>query len=250
MTYSYRTKQSNQWKVIIDRYDSLYMRPPTKKRRHKKPVSVFKITVIDPISGQPIYQKPLWLMGSGSSITEIDLESIFLAYNLRFNIEHWFRFGKQQLLLDHFQTCDLVHSDHWLLFPVLATHMLYHSKDVACENRRPWEAKRNDCDLSPSQVRRAMGKVLNEIGSPAKSPTVRGVGKGRPRGYQAEPRAPQPVNYKQPQKSRERKVTIIVESDDLSSLGRIDLKAQNLPCAGSKLKKSVEELLKTGAATI
>jgi DDE superfamily endonuclease len=241
------TSTGKKWQVTIDRFDHLCMKGKAELRLYEKTISIFRITVRDD-SGELIYQAPLWLAGSGKSIREIALQYIFHAYHLRFNIEHWFRFCKQQLLLDDFQTCDLSHARDWLLFPVIATHMLYHSKELAAGCHRPWE-KTTD-KLTPTQVKRSMDKILDQVGTPAADPKCRGIGQGRKPATRLTPRPDCPIQFKTQKKAGAGKIVIHVAADNIDQLGDVSINAHNLPGCGRQLKKALNQLIKTGASSL
>ena len=48
----------------------------------------------------------------GERRIELSLLDIYEAYLQRYDLEHFFRFGKQKLLLDKFQTPDDQHEEH------------------------------------------------------------------------------------------------------------------------------------------
>ena len=49
--------------------------------------------------GGPAYQNPMWLVVIGEERCNLSLVEIYDAYNQRYDLEHFFRFGKQRLLL-------------------------------------------------------------------------------------------------------------------------------------------------------
>jgi hypothetical protein len=56
----------------------------------------------------------------GERRNELTLLDIFQAYQRRYDIEHFFRFGKQRLLLDRYQTPETGHEEKWWLMAHLA----------------------------------------------------------------------------------------------------------------------------------
>ena len=62
--------------------------------------------------------------------------------------------------------------------------------------RQPWERKERPA--TPQQVRRAMGRILLELGTPAKASQPRGKSPGWLRGRQREPAPTYPVIKKEP----------------------------------------------------
>ena len=49
----------------------------------------------------------------GEQRRQLTLKEIYEAYNQRYDLEHFFRFGKQKLLLDAYQTPETRHEENW-----------------------------------------------------------------------------------------------------------------------------------------
>jgi len=241
---------NTDWRLKIERFDNLLIRGKKDLPLHDKPMSIFKITVFDQ-AGSPLYREPLWLVGVGHKVKSIALEYIFLAYHLRFDIEHWFRFAKRHLLLDQFQSADLEHIENWLLYPMLATHQLDCARDVVTECHRPWETTNQNKPLAAAQIKRGMGQVLHAVGTPAGPPKTRGIGSGRAVGSKnVEQREKSPIQFKTPKKLFAGKVTIKIPLDSPQGLGQAELNVESLPEIGKGIRKSLKTLLHDGQATL
>ena len=248
ITFHKTTK--TDWRLKIERFDNLLMRGKRDMPMHEKPISVFKITVFDQ-SGSPLYKEPLWLAGVGCKVRLIALEYIFLAYYLRFGIEHWFRFAKRQLLLGQFQSVELDHIESWLLFPMLASHQLDCARDLVQEAHRPWEKPNREKPLSGSQIKRGMSKVLQAVGTPAAPPKPRGIGTGRVKGSKnSEQREESPIQFKSPKKIFTGKITIKVPSDSMEGLSQAVLNVERLPNIRDEVKSALKMLLYEGEETV
>lgn len=246
--FQHRTNQGKIWRVSAARFDGLLIKSKGEHNLKDKPVSIFRITVRDE-KGERLYKEPLWLIGSGQATQSVSLEDIFQGFHLRFKIEHWFRFAKQRLLFNDFQTSDIEHADNWLNLPVLATHMLYHSRDLASACHRPWE-KHSDL-LSPTQVKRSMGSVLDKIGSPAKAPKLRGIGTGRKAGSRNQTvKETRPVQFKTERPSSSEKIVIKIGMTGSNGLGDVSIKGHNLSGSSLVLKNALQELINTGQASL
>lgn len=244
----HETSKGTTWTITIARFDGLFVKGKPEFNLQDKLFSIFRILVKDS-EGKLIYKDPLWLIGSGQESKNISLENVFLGYHLRFNIEHWFRFAKQNLLFGQFQTSDIAHADNWLHFSILATHMLYHAKELATPCHRPWEKPKDR--LSPAQVKRVMSAVLDQVGTPACEPKIRGIGKGRIQGSTNHHSRPDlPIEFKGPKSVKGGKLVIKLGSDHLGKYGDVQINAHNLPDSGRELKKALAELFSTGKATL
>jgi len=57
----------------------------------------------------------------------------------RYDIEHYFRFGKQRLLMDAFQSHETDHEERWWQLCTLAYVQLFLCKEFAQAMPEPWE---------------------------------------------------------------------------------------------------------------
>lgn len=154
---------------------------------------VVRVEFLTP-TGQPMYQRPLWLFWSGPDT--VSLEALALMYLLRFGIEHFFRFAKQRLGLLIAQTPDLAASMTWVWLVALAYTQLLLARTVVAAQPRPWDPKsRRDPQrpLTPGQVRQAWPAFSHGLGTPAQEPRPSGNSPGRSPGFQPTPRPRFPV---------------------------------------------------------
>jgi IS4 transposase len=76
-------------------------------------------------SGELLFKRPLWLTAAGKRRMELSLGDIFTSYRHRFDIEHFFRYGKNRLLMDKLQTPDVRHEESWWQLVMIAYAQLY-----------------------------------------------------------------------------------------------------------------------------
>jgi predicted alpha/beta hydrolase len=118
------------------------------------------------------------------------------AYRQRYDLEHFFRFGKQRLLMAADQTPVVEHEENWLTLVQLATVQLWLARDLAGVQLRAWERylpQRASGVASPSQVQRDWERIIRLIGTPAQPPKRRGNAPGRAKSACPERRPRQPV---------------------------------------------------------
>lgn len=102
------------------------------------------------------YDRNLWLEVVGDKKEELSLEDIYCAYKQRFNIEHFFKFGKSKLLMDKLQTTDPKKEEDFMLFGMIAYHLLYYCKLLLNDDKlRKWDNKKRTNLNSPWRVYRA-----------------------------------------------------------------------------------------------
>jgi DDE superfamily endonuclease len=143
--------------------------------------------------GRPRDQCPLWLFWSGPEA--LPLRDLAGMYLLRFGIEHFFRFLKQQLGLLCAHTPELGAEENWVWLVALAYWQLLLAREVVTPVYRPWDpaGQRTAAHLTPGQVKQAWAVFSHELGTPAAAPRPSGKGTGRATGYQPEPRERHPV---------------------------------------------------------
>ena len=183
------------YRVEIQAWSNMLMRGGKNLPMHKHPFTLVKIRLYNQ-KGAALFQKPLWLIVMGDRRMELSLLDIYQAYLQRYDLEHFFRFGKQKLLLDKFQTPDNEHEEHWWRLVTLAYLQLWVAQDAASHLPRPWEQYLPSIinkQITPAMVLRDMSRIIRQIGTPASAPKRRGISPGRPKGLKLTPRKRQPV---------------------------------------------------------
>jgi len=138
-------------------------------------------------SGELLFKRPLWLIAAGARRCELSLLDIFNSYRQRFDLEHFFRFGKERLLMNKIQTPDVNHEEAWWQLVMIAYSQLFLARNMAENTLRPWEkysiALRSPIqEKSPTQTQRDFFRIIQEIGTPAKPVIPRNKSKGREMG--------------------------------------------------------------------
>jgi hypothetical protein len=77
---------------------------------HQNPFTLVRIVSVDE-SGKSLF-KPMWLIIMGKRYSEISLIQAHESYRQCFDLEHTFRFKKQNLLLSDFETPDVEHEQN------------------------------------------------------------------------------------------------------------------------------------------
>ena len=186
------------YRVEIQAWHNLIMRGKKGCPMRQHPFTLVKIRWYNQ-KGEALFQKPLWLIVMGERHMELSLLDIYQAYLQRYDLEHFFRFGKQKLLLDKFQTPDEKHEEHWWRLVALAYLQLWAAKEMASDLPRPWERylpSAPDKQPTPAMVLRDMSRIIRQIGTPAPAPKPRGKSPGRRKGLKLIARVRQPVMKK------------------------------------------------------
>jgi hypothetical protein len=95
------TPQGKKRIVVVKCWYDMLVRGEDGFRSDQHPFTLVQVTIWNS-QGQKVYTKPLWLMAQGKRRGELSGRQMFESYRQRFDIEHYFRFGKQRLLMDKF----------------------------------------------------------------------------------------------------------------------------------------------------
>ena len=190
------TKKGKNQMVKINGWDNVIMRGSHQIKTAHYPFRLIQICLYKE-SGQLFFKKPLWLMIFGEKRLELSLHTIFDAYRQRFDLEHFFRFGKNKLLMDKSQTPDVGHEEAWWQLVMIAYAQLYLARDIAQNMPKPWEkylptfqSKRK---ASPTQVQKDFERIIRLLGTPAQPPKRLKKSLGRQKGERQIPRTRYPV---------------------------------------------------------
>lgn len=170
---------------------------------HRYPFTLVRAVVLDE-QGHQVFKRALWLIVLGEQRGELSLVEGWEAYGQRYDLDHYFRFGKQRLFMAAYQTPEVEHEENWLVLVQLATVQMWLARELAGLRLRPWERylpQRAGGVASPSQVQRDWERIIRQIGTPAQPPKHRGNSSGRAKGTKMPARKRQPV-VKKPQKAR------------------------------------------------
>jgi len=126
--------------------------------------------------------KPLWLWTSRPEATAEQVDSAWQAFLRRFDLEHTFRFVKQQLGWTAPKLRDPAAADRWTWIIIVAHTQLRLARGLTDDLRRPWERPTPPERLTPTRVRRGFRHLRPKITRPAGAPKPTMPGPGRPPG--------------------------------------------------------------------
>jgi hypothetical protein len=190
----YKTRRGRIVNVTITAWANMLMRGAKDTPTHKFPFTLLRVESFDD-SGQSLF-RPMWLIVIGVRRDELSALQSYQSYRQRFDLEHSFRFGKQNLLLTAFETPDVEHEQQWVKFVMLAYVQLWTAHSLAVSLPRPWEKHLisvSSTRISPSKVQQDWFRIISQLGSPAVSPKTRGYSSGRKLGQIQSLRPPLPV---------------------------------------------------------
>lgn len=196
--------------VAIDLWEDMMLRSKRKHNMKDKPFSLVRVRLLDPQTEKPLFKKCMWLGVWGQRRIELSLEEIFWCYRNRFDAEHFFRFGKQKLLLDKYQTPDEEHLANWLEVVSLAYWMLWAAEEEAVHCCHKWQQydnnfkkrKKYGAKLTPSQVQLQLANIILGFEQTPFLPKPQKKGKGRKTGQTQTKRKKYPVLKKKKRKKQ------------------------------------------------
>jgi hypothetical protein len=127
--------------------------------------------------------EPMWLWASAPDPGEDGTRALWQAYLRRFDIEHVFRFLKQQLGWTSARLRDPAAADRWTWIVIACYAQLWLARGLAGLTRLPWQPPRaGPAGLTPGQARAAYSRLRQKLPCPARPPKPARPGPGRPPG--------------------------------------------------------------------
>lgn len=184
--------------VSMEIWENMMVRTQRGKSMKDKPFRLVRIRLLDPQTNQPFFKKCMWLAVWGERRMELTAEEIYWAYRNRYDIEHFFRFGKQRLLLDKYQTPVEENLQNWMEVVNLSYWLLLVGKEEAKHTCRKWQQydknhknrAQYEMDVTPSQVQNQMAGIILGFEQDPFLPKLQIKGKGRQLG-QTQPKRKQ-----------------------------------------------------------
>ncbi|HYN57539.1 MAG TPA: NF041680 family putative transposase [Motilibacterales bacterium] len=145
----------------------------------------------------------LWMWWTGPAGTVFDLDLLWKAYLRRFDLEHTFRFVKQELGWTVPQIQTPQQGDRWTWLILAGFTQLRLAAPLTQDMRRRWEKPvPPGAQPTPGRVRRSFPTLVHKLPTPARSPKFSRPGPGRPTGTTRPPRTRYPVGKNQPKTAR------------------------------------------------
>jgi hypothetical protein len=158
-----------------------------KWKDHPGPLPVIEGTLIrlavDRLPGdrspEPLW---LWTTSAPAAASAGALNRAWQAFLRRFDIEHMFRFLKQQLGWTRPKLRAPAAADRWTWLVVACYAQLYLARPLAADIRLPWQQPCEPGRLTPARVRRGFRHLRQHLPVPASAPKPGKPGPGRPPG--------------------------------------------------------------------
>ena len=195
------SRRGKRCRIEIRAWHNMLM--PGVYKSQRLPMNEYPFTLVQIVrydqEGKQAFKHPLWLLVMGQRRHELSLLHIYQSYKQRFNLEHFFRFGKQKLCLADFQTPEVAREETWWQLVHIAYAQLWMSRHLAFSLPRPWERNlpvMRQRLISPSLVQRDFARIIRQLGTPAQPPKHRGYSPDRRPGTQFPKRPRQKIVVK------------------------------------------------------
>jgi DDE superfamily endonuclease len=147
--------------------------------------------------------EPMWLWAGAAEPDAALLRGLWQAYLRRFDLEHTFRFLKQQLGWTRPLLRDPGAADRWTWLLLAALAQLRLARGLAAVARLPWQRPQPPAEMTPARVRAGFRRARETVGTPASAAKPSGAGPGRPKGSKNKRKAPRhPVGKTNPKKRK------------------------------------------------
>lgn len=202
LSEAYQTKKGKTFIIHIQGWYDMLMRQKKGIALNEHPFTLVRITVTDQ-TGKLVYKRPIWLMVSGKQRQTLSRSEVWHSYKRRYDIEHFFKFGKTRLLMDQFQTPSTKHEEAWWKIATLSYAQLYLARSLCANLPNPWEKylpeMQHNALIKPArQVQKSFSRITSQIGTPARPPKPRGKPLGRQLGSKQDKRERYLVIIKHP----------------------------------------------------
>jgi len=186
---TFTTKQGKIYTVLLAAWHDMVRTGTRDIPMHAHPFTLVRARVVD-ASGQSIYRRDLGLIVIGERRRELALIEVWKSYSQRYDLEHFFRHGKQRLLMATYQTPEVAREENWWQIVQLAYVQLWLARSLVTARLNPerYLPPAPVGEAAPSSVQRDFARIIGQIGTPAQPPKRRGNSPGRTQGTKMPPR--------------------------------------------------------------
>lgn len=215
---SAQTKKGRLLTVHLYRWNSIMIGSKDGNNMKDKPFDLIAVRVLDAQTQERVFSQDMFIALSGKQKTDVTTEQGYDSYRHRYDIEPYFRFAKQKLMLQKLQTPDVEHFDNWLLTVQFATWLLYAASKETRFHPRKWEKylpeskqAKTAQQLSIAQTRKSAQDLFLTFDQDPFKPKNSKKGKGRQKGDKQTPRKRHRVLKKNTKASKTKQKTEQIE---------------------------------------
>lgn len=186
-----KDKKGRSQKVEILIWTGMVFRGTSDFDAHSYPFSLIMISVTNS-RGKNVFKNPLWLCVYGKERDQLVFSLSNKIYQIRFLIEVFFKYLKQNLLFNSFYTPHCTHEENWSTLVAIAHLQAFLCRKKTFNISFPWEynkkRKNKNRVASLTEVQRSFCEILKKEEIHKKSPKKRGISKGRKKGTKLKPK--------------------------------------------------------------
>jgi len=188
------TQRGRKCIVELWRFNDWLMRGKQQYPMQEHPYDLVACQVRDAVTGALVFKNTSYMGVWGARRREISTKAVYQHYLLRYDIEPHFRFSKQSLMLDRYQTSETAHLEAWLKIVALSYWLLFVASEEVELNINPWEhylpkvkkvkdpEGKKQLRKTPAMTRRGVRKLLLTFELALFKPQKSKGGKGRKKG--------------------------------------------------------------------
>lgn len=201
LVFEGQTRKGRDLIIELYRWNGLLKRSKNGHSMKDKPLDLIAVRVLDAHTKEKVFDRPLFMAACGQHKSQVSLKMVYEDYRRRYDIEPSYRFAKQKLMLDKFQTSDVEHLDNWLIIVQLAQWLLFAAANEVTHQPKKWQKYADKVDdnkprLSIAQTRKAAQSLFLTFDPTPFSPKISNKGKGRLIGQSQVPRKRFSINRK------------------------------------------------------
>jgi hypothetical protein len=134
-----KTSKGKEIRVEIHRWNDLKIRTKDANIMKDKPLDLCCVKVFEIQSNKNLFKEELWFTINGQRKSEIPTKEAYLSYRKRYGIESFFRFNKQNLFFQDYQTPVTQHFDNWRIIAQIAVYMLFIAQKDMTNRPKKWQ---------------------------------------------------------------------------------------------------------------
>ena len=144
--------KDRQVTITLQRYCNMVLRSRDGCSMLDKPFDLLCVEVRDDKTNKLVFKQPMFVAVFGQKKEQLSTRQIYDAYRKRYDIEPFFRFAKQNMALNGFQTPDQQHLNNWMYVIILAVWLLYTARNDLTNRPKKWQRYLPSEQTKPNQT--------------------------------------------------------------------------------------------------
>lgn len=133
------TLKGKEIRIEASLWKNVLIRTKNGNKMSDKKLNIIATKTYNATTNELVFQENLFIGIGGKLKDNLSIDKAVYEYQDRYGIEPYFRFSKQKLFLENFQTPDLQHLDNWFLVVQTAIWLLYLTAQEAQKITPKWQ---------------------------------------------------------------------------------------------------------------